>query len=71
MFSPGLLEKTVHDSKLSLRLPCHKAEELQLKSPNVLNESVDNITVFKVNLEPSVSKRGLWGGVGGCMCRCE
>lgn len=54
----------VPDSKLGLGLPCHKAEERELKPPNVLNGSVDNI---QVNPEPSVSK----AGVGRSFIRCS
>lgn len=44
-------------------------EELQLKPPNVLNKSVDNITAFQVNPEPSVSKGWLLGRrAGGRLC---
>lgn len=41
---------------------------MQLKPPNVLNKSVDNITAFQVNPEPSVSKGWLVEGVGRGVC---
>lgn len=53
----------VPDSKPGLGLLCHKAGEMELKPPNVLNESVDNI---QVNPEPSVPK----AGVGRSIIRC-
>lgn len=61
MYSAGPSAKMIPDSTLRLRLPYHRAGELQLKPPNVLHEGVDNITAFQVNPEPSVPKRGGWG----------